>query len=65
MPSSLDCSSISPPPRTPVWSDSSPPSFRRRGSRSLDKVIWGLSPSWILRLETTRQQFPSWMRTWG
>ena len=43
MPSSLDCSSIGLLPRTPAWSDSIPPIFRRRGRRSLDKVVWDLS----------------------
>ena len=42
MPSSLDCSSISLPPRMPALYDSSPPSFRRRGRRSPDKVVWDL-----------------------
>ena len=55
MPSSLDCSGASLPPRMPARSDSSSPSFRRRGRRSQDKVVWDQSTTW----ETVPELEPS------
>ena len=55
MPSPLDCSAISPPPRTPGLSNTSPPSFRRRGRKSLDKIVWDPSST----METVPELEPS------